>query len=75
MDSDEFHARVIARIRERSARRRLTTIQLADRAGVSRSHLFAILAGDSSPSLDFIHRLAEALGCDPHLLLKPYRKS
>ncbi len=72
MDSEDLHARVVARIRERCKAQSLTTIQLADQAGVSRSHLFSILAGEASATLDYLARIAEGLGCDPYELLEPY---
>jgi transcriptional regulator with XRE-family HTH domain len=74
VNSAELRARVAARIRELCARRNLQLIELADRAGVSRAHLFAVLAGRKSPTLDYLNRISTALGCDPHELLKPPRK-
>lgn len=75
MDSDELRARVATRIRELASRRKLQIIELAERAEVSRAHLFAVLAGRKSPTLDLLNRLATALECDPHELLRPPRKS
>ena len=74
MDSAELRARVANRIRELAAKRHLQIIELADRAEVSRAHLFAVLAGRKSPTLDYLNRLATALDCDPHELVKPDRK-
>ena len=74
MDSVELRARVANRIRELASRRKLQIIELADRAEVSRAHLFAVLAGRKSPTLDFLNRLANALDYDPHELLRPPRK-
>jgi DNA-binding phage protein len=45
--------------------------QLADRAGISRSHLYLVLACDSAPTLDVVARLANALGRHPQWLLGP----
>ena len=47
--------------------RRLTEIKgmpltvLADRAGMSRSELFAVMAGEIDPDLHWLRRLAEAM--------------
>ncbi|MEX1366260.1 MAG: helix-turn-helix transcriptional regulator [Nannocystaceae bacterium] len=74
MDSEEVHARVAKRIRDTCARRNLPLIELAKLAGVSRAHLFAVLAGRKSPTVEYLNKLATALQCDPHSFLKPYPK-
>ncbi len=46
---------------------------VADTAGVSRAQLYNVLAGRSSPSLDWIQRVAQAIGVAPYVLLAPMR--
>lgn len=57
------------RIRKRAAARGWSIEQLADFAAVSRSGLWAILAGERLPSVRFLLQLANALGCKPSALL------
>lgn len=71
MDPEEIRARVAGRIRELAARRKITLNDLADRAKVSRSHLYALLGGERAATTDVITRLATALLVDPHELLRP----
>lgn len=42
---------------------------LADRSGVSRAQMYNVLSGASSPSLDWIARIAPALGLEAWQLL------
>jgi transcriptional regulator with XRE-family HTH domain len=73
VEADELRARVGSRIRELAERRKIPISDLPARAGVSRAHLFAVLRGSKSPTIDFLNRLANALECDPHELLRPPR--
>lgn len=60
----------------RSAReKRLTLNTLADFSGVSRAHLFNVLSGSTSVSLDWIAKLATALELEPWELLVSRRSS
>ena len=45
-------------------------IGLAQRAHVSRAQLYAVLSANSSPSLDWLCRIAEALEVEPTDLLE-----
>lgn len=45
-------------------------IGLAQRAHVSRAQLYAVLSASSSPSLDWLCRIAEALEVEPNELLE-----
>jgi transcriptional regulator with XRE-family HTH domain len=49
----------------------LRIAEVAKRAGVSRAHLYNVLAGESGPSIDFVAKIAHALKCAPHTLLEP----
>lgn len=74
MDADEVHARVASLIRERAASKKIPLKTLAERAGTSPSHLFAVLNGSRSPTLAWLCRVAEVLGCDPGELVKAPRR-
>lgn len=73
MEPDEIRARVARRIRDAAARRKVTLNDLAARAKVSRSHMYAVLGGERAATTDVLTRLATALGIDPHELLRPDR--
>ena len=51
----------------------LRIAEVAKRAGVSRAHLYNVLAGESGPSIDFVAKIAHALKVAPHTLLEPKR--
>lgn len=53
--------------------KQLSIAEVAKRAGVSRAHLYNVLAGDSGPSIDFVAKIAHALRVPPHSLLEPRR--
>jgi transcriptional regulator with XRE-family HTH domain len=48
-------------IRHHAARRDLSINMLADRSGVSRAQIYNVLAGECSPSLEWLDHLACAL--------------
>ena len=56
-------------IRRAARVRRLGMNRLSDLAGVSRAQLYAVLAGRSSPSLEWLCKIADALELDPSALL------
>jgi len=58
------------RIREVAADKGIPISHIADRAGIARSHLFALLRGDRSPTLSLIQRIALVLDVDPLELLR-----
>jgi len=74
VDADEVHARVASRIRERAEAKGLPLKTLAAEAGISPSHMFAVLNGSRSPTLGWLCRVAEVLGCDPAEFLRKPRK-
>ncbi|WP_438002680.1 helix-turn-helix transcriptional regulator [Sorangium sp. So ce321] len=63
-EPDELHQRVTGRIREIAAERKIPVTHLPDRAAVSRAHFWDVLAGKKSPTLQWLGRIAEALGVD-----------
>jgi transcriptional regulator with XRE-family HTH domain len=66
---DALHRRVIRRIRETAKQRGIPLSQLSDRAAVARSHFFSVLAGEKSPTLRWLGKIAEALHVDAQELL------
>ncbi len=66
---DELQLRVVARIRECAEARGVQLSHVADRAGVSRSHFWDVLAGRKSPTLKWLVAVAEALEVDAGDLL------
>ena len=70
---EDLRVRISARIRETATRRRLPIYRLADKAGVSRAHVWAILRGEKSLTGDVLAKLAAALEVDPSALVRPYR--
>jgi DNA-binding phage protein len=58
---DEAHAALAERIRELAAKRGVALSTVADLAGVGRGHFFAVLAGEASPTLKWIVKVADAL--------------
>jgi len=69
VDSDEIRARFAARIREACEVQDLAMVRLADQAGVSRGYIWAVLRGQKAATIDYVARLADALGYDPGVLL------
>lgn len=68
--SNELHARVVARIRQLAEAKGISVSQLIDHGGFTRSHVYAILNGDQSPTLIWLVRVAEALEVSPFALFE-----
>lgn len=66
---DELHRRLVRRIREIAREKRIPLSHLPDRAVVARSHFWNVLAGNKSPTLKWIGRIAHALDADASELL------
>ena len=75
MDAEEIRARVATRIRELAARRKLSLNRLADRAGLTHSLFYAVLAGERAATTDTLTKLAVALGVEPMEFLRPPRRT
>ena len=58
------------RVREVAELRGVPLSHVADRAGISRSYLWAILNGKSSATLDMVERLAAAMDVEAGALLR-----
>jgi transcriptional regulator with XRE-family HTH domain len=67
---EELKDRVVQRVREAAAARGIPLTHLPDRAGVSRSHFWDVLAGRASPTLKWLARVASALDVPPAQLLE-----
>ncbi len=62
--------RLVARnIRAAAKRKPVALTALADFAGVSRSQVFTVLSATTSPTLDWIAKVATALDVEPSQLL------
>jgi lambda repressor-like predicted transcriptional regulator len=66
-----LRALVAKNVRAAAKRNGVALTALADFAAVSRSQLFAVLAADTSPTLDWIAKIAAALDIEPWQLLAP----
>jgi transcriptional regulator with XRE-family HTH domain len=67
---DTLHELVARRIRQEAGRQKLPLTHLADRAGVARTQLWSVLRGASSPTLEWLGKVAAALGVDVIELLR-----
>jgi transcriptional regulator with XRE-family HTH domain len=57
-------------IRAAVARKNTTIVALADLAGVSSAHLYDVVRSEKSATVDFLEKVAEALGVEPWQLLR-----
>lgn len=69
MEPSALRALVARNVRAEAKRKGVALIALADFAAVSRSQLFAVLAKETSPTLDWIAKIASALDVEPWQLL------
>ena len=71
MEPRELRALVARNVRAAAKRKRVALTALAGFAGVSRSQVFAVLKSATSPTLDWIAKVATALDVEPWQLLAP----
>ena len=71
MEAPELRRLVARNIRAAARRKPVALTALADFAGVSRSQVFSVLAAATSPTLDWIAKVATALDVEPWQLLSP----
>ncbi len=70
--SRELRVRVARRIRQLAEARGIPLTHLADRAGVSRAHMWSILYGEKAATIDWLAKVASELEVDPaELLARP----
>jgi transcriptional regulator with XRE-family HTH domain len=60
---------LIGRIKELTSEQSMPMSHLAGRAGIARSSLWAVMNGHTSPTLDWVQRIAEVLEVEPIELL------
>jgi len=70
-----LQARAVRRIRELAKVRGMPLSHVADRAGVTRSYFWRVLANRSSPTLAWLEKIGAVLGVDPGLLVAPKVRS
>lgn len=66
-----FRARLGRNILDAAVARDLSIHALAREANVSRAHLSFVLRGTANCSVDWLVRMADVLGVEPHTLLAP----
>jgi DNA-binding phage protein len=66
-----LRALVAKNVRAAARRKGVALTALADFAAVSRSQLFAVLARETSPTIDWLAKVATALDVEPWQLLMP----
>ena len=71
MEPRELRTLVARNVRSAAKRKGVALTALADFAGVSRSQVFAVLKSATSPTLDWIAKVATALDVEPWQLLAP----
>lgn len=70
---DDLHRRLVENVRFLAEEKGVGLNQVVEKAGVSRGHFFAVLAGKKSPTLQWMGKVAGALGVDVEemLLMEP----
>jgi hypothetical protein len=63
--------RIALNIRWLAKERRILLTHLPRRAHVGHSHFFLVMAGKSSPTVQWLDKVARALDVDVHELVKP----
>lgn len=71
MEASALRSLLAKNVRAAAKRKGVALTVLADFAAVSRSQLFAVLALETSPTLDWIAKVATALDVEPWQLLAP----
>ena len=72
---DELHRRVTRHIRDIAKARRIPLSHLPDRASISRSHFWEVMAGRKSPTLKWLGKVARKLNVDVSDLVEPRPKA
>ncbi len=62
-DSEEVHRFLADEVRRRAAEKGLTIEELARLSEVGASHMWAVLAGTSSPTVKWLVAVSKTLGC------------
>jgi len=67
---DEVHERLVRHIKELAGARKMPLSHIPDRAGVGRTHFWAVLSGKSTPTLAWMVKVSAALEVEPAELLR-----
>ncbi|MCH9685170.1 MAG: helix-turn-helix transcriptional regulator [Deltaproteobacteria bacterium] len=73
VEPEELRAVIASQIRGKAKAKKLSVVALAKAARVTQSHTYAVLAGEKSPTADWLAKIAKALDCQPYELLRPPR--
>ena len=68
---DELRARIASRIREQTARKKMSLNELSKAAGISCGHVWNLNSGSRAPTTDVLAKLGAALDVDPVTFLRP----
>ena len=71
MDADALRSLLALNLRSAAERKGITLTALADFAAVSRAQVFNVTACRTSPTLDWLSKVATALDVEPWELLAP----
>jgi lambda repressor-like predicted transcriptional regulator len=74
VEPEDLRKLVARNVRAAARRKGVALTSLADFSGTSRSQLFAVLALTTSPTVDWLAKVAAALDVDPWQLLAPRMK-
>ena len=74
VEPEDLRKLVARNVRAAARRKRVPLTSLADFSGTSRSQLFAVLALTTSPTVDWLAKVAAALEVAPWELLAPRTK-
>jgi transcriptional regulator with XRE-family HTH domain len=69
VDAPELRVLLAANIRAAAKEKGVALNSLADFAGVSRAQLYSVLAGETSPTVDWLAKVAKPLGHEAWELL------
>lgn len=61
-DEQPAHVLLALNLRRLTELRGISLAAVADRSGIDRRELFAVLAGEVDPDLDWLNKLADGLG-------------
>ncbi|TPV97256.1 MAG: helix-turn-helix transcriptional regulator [Myxococcales bacterium FL481] len=68
---ENLQSHLCRNLRRLAHERQMTLSTLAEKAGVAKAQIYRVVSGQSSPSLDWIGRLARGLDVDAITLLTP----
>lgn len=60
----------VNKVRERLAKKGMSLYTLADQAGVGRPYLHRVLAGDQTPTIEWMEKVGKVLGISIKVVVK-----